>query len=306
MHGDRVPGVGVAGWRYQGMSYFAEWVAISTRIQGLVRAAELLSGWRLSTGKQDPYNTVKLLLEEGIRIRESLKDFRDLHGSALPANALHILDDALSGFFAKIPTGEARDFYAIKFVVLFATFNGRFSFALRDVQETIRRRSERAFAHLQRTIEADPTVRAKWQLAFTESGEIACEKLGAAHLLLHGIWAFKVSSEGARTDLVFGDVINMLDVERSAEGLVMTEWKVAREGDVADKKFEEARLQAENYASGALSGIELNSFRYAIVVSDRQVCVPNDTWIGTTLWRHINIPISPMSPSRYARRPPSR
>jgi hypothetical protein len=32
---------------------------------------------------------------------------------------------------------------------------------------------------------------------------LACEKLAGVHLLLHGIWAFKVHAAGERTDLVF-------------------------------------------------------------------------------------------------------
>ena len=66
----------------------------------------------------------------------------------------------------------------------------------------IRTRSERAFAHLQRHFVADAECRDKWTSAFTD-GEVACEALRALHLLLHGLWAFKVDNAGARTDLVF-------------------------------------------------------------------------------------------------------
>ena len=62
---------------------------------------------------------------------------------------------------------------------------------------------ERAFIHLQRTIVVDHDIRKKWKSAFN-TGEIACERLGAVHLLSHGIWAFKADALGERTDLILG------------------------------------------------------------------------------------------------------
>jgi hypothetical protein len=48
------------------------------------------------------------------------------------------------------------------------------------------------------------------------------EKLGAAHLLLHGIWAFKVSATGERTDLVPGEKLEITpQVEAASEALVL-------------------------------------------------------------------------------------
>src|SRR5258707_13086277 len=67
---------------------------------------------------------------------------------------------------------------------------GNLSFILSDTQEVLRSRADRAFEHLQRMIVADSDYKAKWQAAF-DRGEEACEQLGAVHLLLHGIWAFK-------------------------------------------------------------------------------------------------------------------
>jgi hypothetical protein len=84
---------------------------------------------------------------------------------------------------------------------------------LSDVQESIRTYSERAFAHLQRSIVADEEIQRKWLCAFGK-GEVACEKLGGVDLLSHGIWAFKVDARGARTDLVFQD--SDVDLARSS------------------------------------------------------------------------------------------
>jgi hypothetical protein len=147
-------------------------------------------------------------------------------------------------------------------------------------------------------IVADATVREKWQESF-KKGEVACEKLGAVHLLLHGIWAFKVDAIGGRTDLVFqepaGDLSN---AQRYVDGFVLTEWKKANPNDNVGQLFEQARLQARRYSQGALAGSELTSYRFAIVVSHQQIDVPNDFREGLVIYRHINIAVNPRLPSR--------
>jgi hypothetical protein len=82
-------------------------------------------------------------------------------------------------------------------------FRAEFDHLLLDTEAVGRSIVRRAFAHLQRSIVADSDFRQKWQKAFG-GNETGCEKLGACHLLLHGIWAFKAYAEGERTDLVLG------------------------------------------------------------------------------------------------------
>ena len=53
----------------------------------------------------------------------------------------------------------------------------------------------------------------------------------------------------------------------------------------ANKRFEEARSQASQYAQGVLLGNELSAYRYAVVV-------------GGVIYRHINIAVEPRIPSR--------
>jgi len=183
-------------------------------------------------------------------------------------------------------------------LVSLVAFETEMSFLLSDVQVSIRTRSERAFSHLQRSIVADESIRERWQNAFDE-GEVACEKLGAVHLLLHGIWAFKVDSAGARTDLVFeepaGDVAA---IQRYADGLVLTEWKKASKDSHSTKRFTEARLQARKYAQGLLTATELAGYRYAVVVSHSQVETPEDVTEGGVVYRHVNVAVDPRTPSR--------
>jgi len=187
-------------------------------------------------------------------------------------------------------------------VVLLTSFESEMTYLMADGQAAIRSRTERAFTHLQRLIVADASTRDKWIEAL-ESGETECEKRGAVHMLAHGIWAFKVHAAGGRTDLVFQEPLNDFGaVRRAAEGLVLTEWKICRAKDNPATKFEEARAQAQLYSTGALAGVELTSFRYAVVVSEDFVDPPADLPDGPVIWRHLNIAVKPSSPSNSARR----
>lgn len=161
--------------------------------------------------------------------------------------------------------------------------------------------TDRAFLHLRRSIVADPDIHAKWQTAF-DKRETACEKLGAAHLLLHGVYAFKSNAAGEQTDLIVGDKLAVDDTLRGAvRGLVLTEWKLARKGEDADAEFAAARRQALAYSTGSLTGFELADLRYAVVVTDKQVNVPADIDENGVRWRHVNIAVGPLTPSAAAR-----
>ena len=156
---------------------------------------------------------------------------------------------------------------------------------------------------MKRLIAVDSDAGDKWRRAYKERREEVCEELGALHLLWHGIWSFKVHATGARTDLVLAEALtDIARIERSAEGLVLTEWKKAKPDSVAAKKFEEAREQAERYAEGPLVANELRSYRYAVVVSEKDVAVPDDYDDGKgVIYRHVNIAVDPDLPSRPRR-----
>ena len=167
-----------------------------------------------------------------------------------------------------------------------------------DVQQALRARSELAFAHLQRSIVADATVQQKWQGAF-QAGETHCEKLGAAHLFGHALLAFKVSGQGERIDLVYPDKpIGLGGEPFYVEGLIFTEWKICREGDEPTQRFAEARAQCERYGRGVPSAKELASCRYAVVVSEDHVTEPDDKVVGNFTYRHVNIAVGSISPSK--------
>jgi hypothetical protein len=283
------------------MTYTDQWKALSSRIRGLMQAGQLHASY-LTVRSSDSYGRGKRLREQNEAVLSALISFQDQFKQSLPPAALTSIDE-----FTKKTEGLIRDTSgspdAIQervwaALVLLAAFETEMSFILSDVQESIRARSERAFSHLQRLIVVDSYFREKWQSAF-DKGEVACEKLGAVHLLLHGIWAFKVDALGARTDLVFEEPAgDLTKEERYVDGFVLTEWKKASLGDDVGQRFAEARIQARRYAQGALAGSELASYRYAVVVTCQQVEIPDDLREGAVIYRHINIAVDPRLPSR--------
>ncbi len=283
------------------MNYFDQWKAIAGRIRGLMQAGQLHAHY-LAVKSSDPYGRGRGLRKQSEGVLVSLLSFRDQFQQSLSQAALNSLDkfiEKINGLISDttgVPESKQERVWAV--LVLLAAFETEMSFLLSDAQESIRARSERAFSHLQRLIVVDETVREKWQAAFGK-GEVACEKLGAVHLLLHGIWAFKVDAIGGRTDLVFqepaGDLSN---AQRYVDGFVLTEWKKANSDEEVGRRFEQARLQACRYSQGTLGGSELANYRFAIVVSQKQVEVPDDFREGLVTYRHINIAVNPQLPSR--------
>jgi hypothetical protein len=138
--------------------------------------------------------------------------------------------------------------------------------------------------------------------AFREQRETDCERLGALHLLSHGVWAFKVDAQGGRSDLVLNEPLSSsLMVERAADVLVLTEWKkVSSEAKLTDR-IEEAPKQAEIYSTGILGGIELANYRYIVLISEGMMDMPEDSLDGTVTYRHMNIAVNPKTPSVEAR-----
>lgn len=179
-----------------------------------------------------------------------------------------------------------------------ASFRAEFDFLLADSEVVARSLVDRAFINLQRSLVVDPGLRRRWQDAFG-AGEPACERLGAVHLLGHGVWAFKVTGEGERTDLVMGtSLTDMAAVARAAETLVLTEWKVVRDSRQARAAFDQACVQAQRYAGGVLGSLELASRRYMVLVSTDSLDLPPAREEGSATYEPVNIAIDPSTPSR--------
>jgi hypothetical protein len=164
--------------------------------------------------------------------------------------------------------------------------------------------TERSLIHLNRLIVVDAEQRKKWITAF-KKGEAECEKLGAIHLLWHGIWAFKAHSEKERTDLITNERLSASDAYKTAEGLVLTEWKKVSDPQKVDAIFNDAVKQAMVYSSSSVSfpNIELQSTRFIVLVSeDRLENLPSRYSENAVEYYPINIAVNPAVPSKRTKR----
>jgi hypothetical protein len=281
------------------MSLRSEWNAIAARIGALIEASHVYLA-SLAPRSDDPYGGAdKALIPEACRVFEELTRFLERHKSSLPPAAAGALDSFLVEGKEYFRTEAVAGFQGIKALIpRLAALRAAVDYHLRDFTAYACRITERAFLHLQRSIVADPTVQSKWQEAF-HNGEVACERLGSAHLLLHGVWAFKAYAVGERTDLILGEPVPDLgQVEAVADALVLTEWKRITSVAQIESAAEAARKQATLYGVGSLAGIELATYRYIVIVSESRVEVPLDVGEAGAIYRHVNIAVEPKSPSQ--------
>lgn len=270
------------------MQWFDRWGALSRRISGLVEAARLFAGIPEAQALFD--NVVgNGLIPEATALQEQLRSFKACYAE-LPADAVQAIDAFLD---QQLDTSMNRGkLHGITYLVL---LQSRLEFAIADTEVFGRSTTELALEHLRRSIIANPTVAAAWRKAFKD-GEPACEKLGAAHILGHGIWAFKVSAQGGATDLVFAEPMDEAKANRVARALVLTEWKKATAKNAAAKAAE-AREQASLYTRGVLGGLELKRTRYVVLVTEKEIATPPDDRAGDVTYRHVVVPVNPDTPS---------
>jgi hypothetical protein len=286
------------------VSYVEQWRALAARIRGLARAGELYAQLKADR-KDDPDGINGNLYKHCDSVLKTLKEFCRTFEAVLPLEAREclkaFLDEGGDKLIKNASSNKTRASRAG--LVLLCAFESEMSYHLSNRQELLRARSERAFLHLQRLLAVDKELRVKWKAAFEaeRKGELSCEKLGAVHLLWHGILAFKIDSIGARTDLVFDEPLEETQEQRGIEGLVLTEWKIAEPRN-GQECFDIARKQVQAYALGPLAGSELTGYRYAVAVSLTDLPhVPDDLSVGGVIFRHINIVIEPKDPSKRAR-----
>jgi hypothetical protein len=190
------------------MNWYQEWQALSSRIHGLLDAGAFFYGAGQNSSADDMSVRKRVLLATAKKIFESLNGFLTMYQSNFPKQALESLQRFLEQpeiknlNFTPDP-GQVRGHVQFALTSL-AAFESEFSYIISDTQVVALRITERAFAHLQRSIVADEEVRNKWLKAFS-NGEPACERLGSLHLLFHGVWAFKADAEKGRTDLILNE-----------------------------------------------------------------------------------------------------
>lgn len=283
-------------------SWEDEWKAIAGRIEGLSMAGEMYFKSK-DTHEQDPSDTMrKVFFPQTFDIFVLIKKKYSEYLDQLPKLAcecierfIHIQNQNFT-FHVTSLTLSAQVQLAISRLTALISFKAELEYHFSSISDQIRHITERAFEHLQRCIIADHSYKEKWTSAFTQN-ETYCEKLGAVHLLWHGIWSFKVNAEGGRTDLVYGDIIDNPTQVKDAIGLVLTEWKKANSRAETKKRIMEAQKQAALYSVGVLGGVELSSPRYLVIVTKNFIDLPTDTEIENIKYRHINIATNPSTPS---------
>lgn len=284
------------------MSLLDTWRVLSARIHGLNEAAKLDA--MLRPNAQTTTGSTAFLQAQAIEIFGELENFRLAHEQHLPTSALAVLHKALELGGANPPTHGANRGIAGNHLVHLQAIESALSYSLSGSEQRVYSLAERALQHLQRSLLVDDSLRARWLTTF-EKREPDLESLGAVHLLSHGIFAFKIDAQGARTDLVIPDN-DPADASRYATGIVLTEWKKAKTADEANRKVAEAHRQAQLYVSGPLASIELRNTRYAIIVTKSRMQLPPDEEKQGITYRNVNISLEYITPSQISRQAPRK
>lgn len=286
------------------MSWRTEWRALSDRIAGLAESGRFLLA-SLSAQANDQFAvTRKHILPEAREIIAALEKFRQRHETVLPPTAASAIKEVLPTVLVGDGSHPTPD---LQVIAPLGVLRSRVEFLLRESEAPMRALTERAFEHLQRLIVADSDTRRKWQTAFTD-GEVACEALGGAHLLSHGIWAFKARATGdapgaaEATDLVYQEPIALATAERVADALVLTEWKLVRSASDLEAQASVAIRQTDLYKAGVLGGLELTRTRYIVLLSEDVHAQTVERVSSGITYRVIMIRVNPSTPSKTARR----
>jgi hypothetical protein len=279
------------------------WRAVNARIQALVEAGAFF----LRSIDSEYHNASDLLIANARSTVEEIDAFGKDFDLALDQGQRQCLSRFVERYRKDLipATGNGPSgFSGVTSVLTYlASFRAEFEYLSMNNAAIVRSLVVRAFSHLQRTIVVDEVARDLWNRKF-EKGEIACEALGSCHLLSHGIWAFKTSATGERTDLVLGEHLDVSseEVQRASVGLILTEWKVVRNASELPNKLEDAYQQATRYRVGILAGFEVASPRYLIIVSKDYLELPPPRQENNVVYEYRNIAVSPSTPSKIARR----
>lgn len=278
-----------------------EWRAISARIEGLYQAASSMA--QLGASVQ-AFQGSTYLVDEMAAIAAAIELFEAQYPDQIHLSGGVGLRDRTAAY-VRDARGQPDHMSKVQLgVPFFIALRSEVQYLLGDVEVIGRSLVLRAFEHLKRCMVADRTTRATWQSAFTDK-ETACEKLGACHLLLHGVWAFKADAAGERTDLVLGTPLQIMPAMRaSADVFALTEWKKVLSAKELDQKYADALSQAKRYssASGSLAGFELSSRRFLVMVSkDLLPNIPDPHIDGSVTYECINIAVDPSTPSKTPR-----
>jgi hypothetical protein len=284
--------------------WISEWRAISARIQALLDAGAFF----LRSVDQELHQASTHIIRNSRETVEIIRTFFNRHRAEFSPEQTQCLFLFIKSYTDDLlqPHSNVTGFSGVTSVVTYlASFRAEFEYLMADATEVTRSMVARAFTHLQRMIVADANARSLWKNAFDE-GETRCEALGACHLLLHGVWAFKTSATGERTDLVMNEPLPWTphEMHRASTGLVLTEWKLVREARELNAEANAAHHQAKRYREGILAGFEVASPRYLVLISEDFVVLPEPRIEGDVVYEFRNIAVNPRSPSQAARTAP--
>jgi hypothetical protein len=194
------------------MSWQTEWKRLQSRIESLLETGRFMFATAEIVGS-DHHGVSYDLIANGHKTAEAILEFEKRYGAVLPPAASTRLLAFTETYNAKFRNRSAGGWSGMQGVLAqIGSFSGEFDYLLSDSEAEARSMVDRAFLHLQRSLVADPIFAERWQTAF-KKGEPACEKLGAAHLLQFGIYAFKADSAGERTDLILGGRVPIDDCD---------------------------------------------------------------------------------------------
>lgn len=275
-----------------------EWDALSKRIVGIVEASTFLFQCRES----DEAFSTNVLIETCKETAAAVKSL-SIYGDSLSTRAVDALHRFDKWWDETVKLNSSGFQGVMAYTTVLASFRSEFDHLFADYESIIRSKVALAFLHLQRSLVVDEVLREKWNDAFKNPGELACEQLGAVHLLSHGIYAFKTDGAGERTDLILGDrlVVND-DIIAGTSGLVLTEWKRIRDNDAPNAQRILAKNQASRYSEGLLAGFELCSERYLVLVGQKEFAVEPYERDGAILYKSIPIVLNRDVPSKAAHR----
>lgn len=283
-------------------AWLGEWKLLYERVEGLSRAAGQMRG-TLGVNSQDLSSVVRNVIGPAtLATIKALLSFRTRFADSLPEGAVLSLS-RLDALHVNL-TSDAAALGTLQVTAGVLATASEVNFCLGDAEIAGQRLVDRAFLHLNRSLVVDPQLQARWKAAF-EVDEPACEKLGAVHLLGHGIYPFKTSAAGGATDLVLSKPLTGEDAS-AADFLVLTEWKRVVDEDTTVDTAAAARVQATAYTQHVLAGVELRRVRYVVLVSLRQLiaCPADVQGAGGVTFRHVNVAVDPDSPSVLGKRSP--
>ena len=283
-----------------------QWRAIYTRVKALLQPAGFVIQAAGSNNNNQAGIGAPAVIENIEGVIDAIRELGQSHGSDLPCLAAERIRRLILDYETSRGASPNAALRVQAEIIMLSSACAEIEYLLSDLEHVGHTLVIRAFTHLQRLLVSDVRFREAWSDAYNQSGETACEQLGACHLLWHGIWAFKAdASTGGRTDLVLGQPLQISTREReAAEVLVLTEWKRVDDPKDTDEMARQALKQAKLYTERVLAGFELSSRRFLVLVSETEIQIPPQIVASGLTYEYLNVAVKPSTPSALSKKRP--